>query len=360
VEETEVEQMNHRLVAIQRSGQKLDTANNLFGSSSWATFQSFQLLCLLFNIWQCYKGQIAVGDVVMFQGFFGMIVGSVQGLVNMMPQLTTGVESMRSIGEVLESPDLEQNFGKKAVTAVQGQFVFDHVSYTYPGASTPALADLNLQVSAGECLAVVGESGSGKSTLMNLVIGFRRPTGGRILLDGVDTAEINFRTFRRFLAVVPQQTVLFTGSIRDNITYGLKHVSDARLQEALDQANCTEFVRSLPQGLATSIGSRGGKLSGGQRQRIAIARALLRDPRVIILDEATSALDAQSEFLVQQAINRLIDGRTTFIVAHRLSTIRHANRILVMQDGRLIETGSHAELLARTDSAFAKFHALQA
>ena len=194
---------------------------------------------------------------------------------------------------------------------------------------------------------------------MNLIIGFRRPTTGRILLDGVDMAVINYRSFRRFLAVVPQQTVLFSGSIRDNITYGLDHITDSRLGEVLEMANCTEFVGRLAKGLDTPIGSHGAKLSGGQRQRIAIARALLRDPRVIILDEATSALDVMSERLVQEAINRLITGRTTFIVAHRLSTIRHANRIVVMRDGRIVEVGSHEELLGREGSAFSRMQALQ-
>jgi ATP-binding cassette subfamily B protein len=195
---------------------------------------------------------------------------------------------------------------------------------------------------------------------MNLIIGFRRPGSGRILLDGVDMATINFRSVRRFVAVVPQQTVLFTGTVRDNITYGLQHVSEAKLADAMEMANCADFVRKLPQGLETSIGSRGGKLSGGQRQRIAVARALLRDPRVIILDEATSALDLQSEFLVQQAINRLIEGRTTFIVAHRLSTIRHASKVVVMNEGRISEMGTHQELLERKNSAFSRLHALQA
>jgi len=360
VEGAEVGRLQVQLQRIRRTGQQLDTANNLFQSSSWATFQAFQLLCLLFNIWQCYHGWISVGDVVMYQGFFGMIVGAVQGLLGIMPQLNTGIESMRSIGEVLESPDIEQNDGKLDVTAVRGAFEFERVRFDYPGASRPAIDDLSLRVKAGECIAVVGESGSGKSTLMSLIIGFRRPTGGRICLDGVDMATINFRTFRRFVAVVPQQTVLFTGSVRDNITYGLQNVSEAKLAEAIEMSNCTDFVRKLPRGLETSIGSRGGKLSGGQRQRIAIARALLRDPRLIILDEATSALDLQSEFLVQQAINRLIEGRTVFIVAHRLSTIRHANHVVVMSDGRITESGTQQELIDRKGSAFARLHALQA
>jgi ATP-binding cassette subfamily B protein len=360
VEGTEVDRMQTQLQRIRSSGLRLDTANNLFGSCSWATFQSFQLFCLLFSIWQCYHGWITVGDVVMYQGFFGMIVAAVQGFLNIAPQLSTGMESLRSIGEVLESPDIEQNAGKLDVGAVSGSFEFDRVRFEYNGANHPAIDNLSLKVKAGECVAFVGESGSGKSTLMNLIIGFRRPTAGRILLDGVDMAAINFRTFRRFVAVVPQQTVLFTGTVRDNITYGLQHVSEAKLTQALEMSNCADFVRKLPQGLDTPIGSRGGKLSGGQRQRIAIARALLRDPRVIILDEATSALDLQSEFLVQQAINRLIEGRTTFIVAHRLSTIRHANRVVVMSDGRITEMGTHQELLDRKGSAFARLHALQA
>jgi ATP-binding cassette subfamily B protein len=183
--------------------------------------------------------------------------------------------------------------------------------------------------------------------MMNLIIGFRRPTSGKILLDRIDMATINYRSFRRFVAVVPQQTVLFSGSVRENITYGLSHVTESKLYEALEMANCAEFVRKLPEGLETIIGSHGGKLSGGQRQRIAIARALLRDPRVIILDEATSALDVASEKLVQEAISRLIKGRTTFIVAHRLSTLRNSDLVVVLDHGRIVQMGTHEDLLRR-------------
>jgi ATP-binding cassette subfamily B protein len=359
VEDTEVEQLHRRLLRIRHSGQQLDMVNNLFIASAWVTFQVFQLMCLVFNVWQCWHGWIEIGDVIMYQGFFGMLVGAVQQGLAVMPQLASGSESIRSIAEVLESPDVEHNDGKAEVSKVAGHLTFEHVSFQYPGASTPAITDLNLDVAPGECIAVVGESGSGKSTLMNLIIGFRRPTAGRIVLDGVDMATLNFRSFRRFLAVVPQQTVLFSGTVRDNITYGLKAVPAARLQQALEMANCAQFVRELPKGLDTPIGSHGGRLSGGQRQRLAIARALLRDPRVIILDEATSALDVLSERLVQEAIERLIAGRTTFIVAHRLSTIRHANRILVMSRGSIIESGTHGQLLSRPESAFSRLHALQ-
>jgi ATP-binding cassette subfamily B protein len=358
VEGTEVDRLYRQLLKIRHAGQAVDRTNGIFGSLGWAQFQVFQLACLLFNIWQCYRGTIPVGDVVMYQGFFGMVVGAVQGFVFILPQMTTGIESIRSIGEVLESPDIEHNEGKTAIANVKGRITFDHVGFKYPASDRHSVEDFSLDIAPGECVAVVGESGSGKSTLMNLLIGFRRPSSGRILLDGIDMATINYRSFRRFLAVVPQQTVLFNGSIRDNITYGLEHVTEDQLKRALEMANC-DFVNKLPRGLDTPIGSRGGKLSGGQRQRIAIARALLRDPRIIILDEATSALDLHSEHVVQEAINRLIEGRTTFIVAHRLSTIRHADRIVVMSNGRMLETGTHEELLSRQESAFSKLHALQ-
>ncbi len=359
VEQSEVNRLNRRLLRIRHAGQKLDTTSNLFGSSGWATFQGFQMLCLVFNVWQCYRGWITIGDVVMYQGFFSMVVGSIQSMLATIPQLALGIESIRSIGEVLESPDIEHNDGKLVVNSVRGHIEFQSVSFQYPGAGRLAVENFSLDVAAGETIAVVGQSGSGKSTLMNLIIGFRRPTSGRILVDGVDMQTINLQTLRRFLAVVPQQVVLFSGTVRENITYGLEKVTNEQLQTVLEMANCAEFIREMPQGVDTPLGNRGGKLSGGQRQRIAIARAMLRDPHIIILDEATSALDLASEFLVQQAISRLIKDRTTFIVAHRLSTIRDAHRIVVMDHGRLDEVGQYAQLLAQPQSAFARLHALQ-
>ena len=209
-----------------------------------------------------------------------------------------------------------------------------------------AVDDVSLSIAAGETVAFVGESGAGKSTLVNLAMGVRPPTSGRVRLDGRDLRELDLRTYRRQIGVVPQATILFSGSLRENVTYGLENVSDAQLWAILAEANLAEFARALPQQLNTLLGENGTRLSGGQRQRLAIARALIRDPRIILLDEATSALDTESERLVQEALLRLTQGRTTLIVAHRFSTIRQADRIVVLQGGKIVETGSLDELMS--------------
>ncbi len=346
VEQAEIRRMDSQLHDVKKKGIRLDFVNALFGASSWVSFQLFQFSSLVVSGYLAYRGRITVGDVVMYQGLFAMVMMSVQHLIGVYPDIAKGFESIRSMGEILECPDIERNQGKAQVRAVRGAYAFERVWFAYEQANATAVSDFSLTVAPGESIALVGESGSGKSTIMSLVVGFRRPTAGRILLDDVDTATLDLRTYRQFLSVVPQQTILFSGSIRDNITYGLGDVPDEKVRSAVETANAAEFVDALPHGLDTSIGEHGARLSGGQRQRIAIARALVRDPRVIIFDEATSALDVISEKLVQEAINRLMQNRTTFIVAHRLSTIRTVNRIVVMKQGRCVEIGSHEELMA--------------
>jgi len=267
------------------------------------------------------------------------------GLMSVIPGITKGMESVKSIGEILECPDLEQNAGKPGIESVKGDFIFNQVCYRHENNSYYAVKDFSLKVGAGETIALVGASGSGKSTLMQLLIGFIRPRQGSIHVDGHDMNAIDLRTYRKFISVVSQDTVLFDGSVRDNITYGAGIVSEDLLQESIESANLSDFIESLPDGLDTMVKENGARLSGGQRQRMAIARALLRNPRVLILDEATSALDVESEALIQDALNRLIKGRTTFVVAHRLTTIRDASRIVVMSQGQIAEVGTHDELM---------------
>lgn len=358
-ERDEIERIDRNLYRVEAAGLRLDRQMAATNSSSWVTLRILDALCLATAGYIVFTQTfpLSVATVVLLTGYFRNFIDATVGVVGTIPQLSKGWESLHSIREILNEEDLEYNEGKQRIEQVKGHFVFEEASFTYPCAPREAFAALSLDVPAGTTVAIVGHSGSGKTTLMNLIIGFLRPTGGRILLDGVDMNELDLRTYRQHLGVVSQETLLFKGSIRENITFGVTDVDPQRFQQALDDAHVSEFLQTLPAGSDTLLAESGGRLSGGQRQRIAIARALFRNPRVLVLDEPTSGLDTESELLVKEALERLMKGRTTFIVAHRLSTIRNADMILVLDRGKVIEMGNHETLLAR-DGVYAHFWAL--
>lgn len=347
LEDVEIRKLTKEIAAVAERGFRLDKIQNLFGSVTWVLFQLFQVLCLFFTGYLAYRGIITqIGDITLYQSYFISLLGYVNSIIALMPVFSRGTEALSSIGEILNAYDVEENTGKERLKQLEGSYEFRNVRFAYENES-PVLEDLNLTVRAGETVALVGESGAGKSTVLNLLIGFNKILDGEILIDGKSIDSINLRSYRKYLSVVPQKTILFSGTIRENITYGNPRISDKKLWEVIDAANLRSVIEKLPHGLETQVGEHGDKLSGGQRQRIAIARAIIRNPRVIIFDEATSALDSVSEKEIQQAIDNLTRDRTTFIVAHRLSTIRNADKIAVIGEGRCLEYGTYEELMAK-------------
>jgi subfamily B ATP-binding cassette protein MsbA len=290
---------------------------------------------------------MTVGDIFMFVVFTGLLVAPLVQASNIGTQITEAFAGLDRIREVLSVvPEDEDPARIVRLGTVRGEVTFEHVSFEYkPG--VPVLRDVSFDSPAGTTTALVGSSGAGKSTVIGLVMGFRKPTSGRLLIDGVDLATVRLRDYRSRLAVVMQDDFLFDGTIADNIAYGKPRASRAEIEEAGRLARCGEFIGGFDDGYDTVIGERGVKLSGGQRQRVSIARAMLADPRILILDEATSSLDSENEALIQEALATLKSGRTSFVIAHRLSTILSAEQILVMESGRIVERGRHADLLVR-------------
>ena len=292
---------------------------------------------------------LTVGGLVMFLSYLAALLGPIAALAGSATALQNSLSGLDRVLDLLAEPlEMPSKPGAKVVTkeATAGRLTLTNVGFAYNATTSNVLTGVNLDVQPGEMIALVGPSGAGKTTLCNLIARFYDPTQGSIALDGVDLRDITADSYRRLLGIVEQETFLFDGTIADNIAYGRRNATPAEIEHAARQANAHEFIERLDDGYDSLIGERGVKLSGGQRQRLTIARAILADPKILILDEATSNLDTESERLIQGSIQALMAGRTSFVIAHRLSTITHASRILVLENGHIIEQGRHDELMA--------------
>jgi len=323
-----------------------------------ALMSSAAALIIWLSIREVVVGRLNAGLLLTYWLLLVNLVNPMNRFAAFVGELSKAVVGSGRVYELLDLPvERADKPGAVALSNVRGRIAFEHVEFSYePG--LPVLQDFSATIEAGEVVALVGPSGAGKTTIVNLVPRFFEPQSGRITVDGIDLADVRLRELRDSIAIVPQEAQLFRGSIADNIRYGRLDATDDEVLAAAREANVAEFVAGFPEGYATEVGERGARLSGGQRQRVSIARAILRDPRILILDEATSSLDSHSEALIELALDQLLAGRTTLIIAHRLSTIRRANTILYIEAGRVIEVGSHESLLAR-GGPYARLHATQ-
>ena len=314
-------------------------------------------IVLAIALWQTQRGMITLGEFMTFLAAMLLVLQPLKRLAGVNTAIAGMSVAAESIFQTLDEP-LEADEGTIELENVRGVVSFEHVSLRYPNADRDAVSDFNLDVKPGESIALVGLSGSGKTSVVSMLARFWNPTSGRILIDGVDAKDVTLSSLRSQIAIVSQDVVLFDGTIRENIAYAMPDVSEEALAGAVEAASLKDFIESLPLGLDTPVGEAGSRLSGGQKQRISIARAILRNTPILILDEATSALDSESETAVKAALDRLMKERTTFIVAHRLSTIRNASRIVVMSDGVIREIGTHEALLEK-GGAYANLSKLQ-
>lgn len=336
---------SHFLTRLEMLGWYRARAFDLFWDLLMPTASG---LLLLYGGWQVLQGALSPGDLMMFLVYLAMLLEPIAVLASNMTSLQNNLSGFDRVLDLLAEPvELQSRAGAIAVRKgdVSGRITLDRLRFRYPGHPEEVIRGIDLEVEPGETIALVGRSGAGKTTLCNLVARFYDPTGGAVRLDGIDLRDIDLQRYRRLLGIVEQDVFLFDGTVGENIAYADRRASRRAIEEAAEAANAAAFIEALPEGYDTLIGERGVRLSGGQRQRLAIARAILADPVIFILDEATSNLDSESERLIQGALADLMRDRTSFVIAHRLSTIRDADRILVLDGGEVVESGSHAELM---------------
>ncbi len=321
---------------------------------------------IFFILWQgailLERGEIEAGDLFSFIMYTGILGGAIASFGTLYTQIISAIGATERIQEILDTPSElpVQKSEHIADLKLKGDVRYQDITFAYPTRKDlVVLKGINIDIKAGQKIALVGQSGGGKSTIIQLLMKFYNPDSGNILVDGVDIDEYNLTQFRKNIGIVPQEVILFGGTIRENIAYGKPNATEEEITMAARQSNSWEFISSFPDGMDTIVGDRGIKLSGGQRQRIAIARAILKDPKILILDEATSSLDAESEKLVQEALDKLMQNRTSIIIAHRLSTIRDVDSIYVLENGKIIEKGSHSELIANEHGTYAALARLQ-
>ena len=344
LQKTEYRTLSSTLWGVQSAANRYDDAQLHINNIGYFASQSSRLLCLCFALFLAEKGAITLGSVILFHSIFEMIINSVQRVMDALPQITQGYDSLASVNEILLASDTEKNGMRHLPTPVRGEIEFRNVRFGYAADQESILDGLSFHVPPGKCAAFVGRSGGGKTTLLNLLLGFYSRQGGQILIDGVDIDELDKNSYRHHIGVVPQHTVLFSGTLWDNMTYGLKYVTTSQVLDALRSVGLDSLLSSLPDGLNSLIHEEGSNLSGGQRQRLAIARLLLRKPKIVLFDEITSALDIESERQVQEAVESIMGKCTMLMVAHRLNTLRRADLIYRIEGKKAVPCSSFEQI----------------
>ena len=335
LQKTQYRELSAKVTEVQTASNDQDWHQVKLNNAGYGAFQGFRLACLVVSALMALRGSITVASVVLFLSLFDALVNSMQKFLDYMPMITQGLDSLKSVREILEARDIEKNGMRRLPQPVRGEITFENVRFGYDPEQAPVLDGVSFRIPAGTSAAFIGRSGTGKTTVLNLLLGLCAPQGGRILINGEDVDTLDKNSYRRSVAIVPQNPVLFSGTLWDNLVYGLNYVSADQVLQIIRRVGLESLVLSHPEGLMRPVTEGGENLSGGQRQRVSIARALLRDPRILIFDEATSALDTESEKEVQAAIEAAMGSCTELLVAHRLNTLSRVDRIYRIEDGRV-------------------------